>query len=922
MTLLFIGSGFNSFAQNYNRDSVDSLRKKAMACYERNAIAQAILLQQAVLCTIEQYNLNNTSEYAESLRDYALFISEDGKIQDAISYIEEAIAIFDSLYTRTSLESALARLDLASYHSALSHYDIALEEGKGALQSLEKLDSVPQDNYSIAVAKVSRFYEDTGDHEQSLILAIKALTLIENAYGHYSDRYAQMLDQLSFIYYQRGDIQKAITHCQESCDILSSFPNSPFYVYALNDLAAYCCDSGDVLKSIELGNLACSLAEDSFGKKSIFYINTINNLARYYSANKDVDKAIEQSKKALALCNEMGLNDNISYARSLGHLANFYSLKGDFESAIKYAEESRPIFKTMFGEDTPGYLDCIRDLSRYYFRNNDYSNAISYIESTNAVIQDIVLRAFSYMPSHERFLYWNWYKDWFYYEIPNFCFSIRTKQIACLSYNSVLFSKGILLNTDVEERRIAQEKDGESSLSIYMELQNARKEIDMLQYGSLESENKRDSLTRVIVDLSDQLSRQSSVFGCYIKKQSAKWEDVKSSLKKGEIAIEFVKVDRETDSYYIALTLKKGYMHPHVIELFSESQLRSIKEQSYYRSDQLFNLIWRPLHNELLRVKSVYFSPDGCLHSIGIENVLTNNNKPISNSYSLFRLSSTRELVFREERPKNSYAALFGGLDYNYNPDSVVSDTTCIGPTDELTKDLYRSISRQGQFRPLPATLKEIDDISLLLSNRSIENMVYKGRFGTEETFKGLSGSGLNIIHLATHGEYIPSTTSSDNAFLNRIAYERDITNEDNALTRSFIVMTGGNLVTSSDIVKDSLPEDGILTSYEISKLCFSDVNVVVLSACKTANGDISEDGVMGLQRGFKKSGAKTIIMSLWEVEDVPTQYLMTRFYYYYTNGRQTNTAFNMAKTDLKNKYETSGARPYWAAFIILDALN
>ena len=144
-----------------------------MACYEKNAISQAILLQQEVLCTIEQYKLNNTSEYAESLRDYGLFISEDGKIQEAISYIEEAIAIFDSLYTRTSLESALSRLDLASYHSALSHYDIALMEGKDALQTLEKLDSIPQDNYSIAVAKVSRFYEDTGDHEQSLILAIK-----------------------------------------------------------------------------------------------------------------------------------------------------------------------------------------------------------------------------------------------------------------------------------------------------------------------------------------------------------------------------------------------------------------------------------------------------------------------------------------------------------------------------------------------------------------------------------------------------------------------------------------------------------------------------------------------------------------------------------------------------------------------------
>ena len=154
------------------------------------------------------------------------------------------------------------------------------------------------------------------------------------------------------------------------------------------------------------------------------------------------------------------------------------------------------------------------------------------------------------------------------------------------------------------------------------------------------------------------------------------------------------------------------------------------------------------------------------------------------------------------------------------------------------------------------------------------------------------------------------------------IIYERSISYEDLALTRSFIVLTSGNLVARPDYVKGSQPEDGILTSQEVSQLDFSKVNLVVLSACKTANGDITEDGVMGLQRGFKKAGANSIIMSLWEVEDAPTQYLMTRFYYYYIDGQPTNIAFNKAKNDLRNKYGTSGTRPYWASFIILDALN
>ena len=893
-----------------------------MSCFNMNEIVQALAIQKDVLCIIERNSSKLSSEYAEALRDYALFTFENGNIQDAISFVEEAIRIFDSLYTYPNLESALSRLDLASYHSALSHYDVALKEGRSAIETLEGLGNVPQDNYAIGVAKVSRFYEDAGDHEQSLILAIKALTLIENVFGHDSDRYAQMLDQLSYIYYQRGDIQNAIKHCQESCDIFSHIPYSPFYVNALNDLAAYCCDSGDVIKSIELGELSCSLAKEIYGERTIFHINTVNNLARYYASNKDIDKAIEQSKKALVLCNDMGLNSNISYARSLGHLANFYSQKGDFESAIKYAEESRPIFKAIFGCDTPGYVDCLRDLSRYYYLSHNYANAINFIESTNSIIQDIVLRAFSYMPSHERFLYWNWYKDWFYYEMPNFCFSIRTKQMAYILYNSVLFSKGLLLNTDVEERRLLQEKDGQTSLLLYSELQNARKELDLLPYGSQESELKRDSLSRVIVDISNRLSNKSHLFDNYLKKQSVKWEDVRSSLKRGEITIEFVKVDQETDCRYIAITLKKGYEYPHIIELFSESQLNRIKEQSYYRTDQLYHLIWHPLNDELKRVKKIYFSPDGSLHNIGIENLPTPNEKLISESYTLYRLSSTRELVFRKRRSKNKSAVLFGGLDYNYAPGQPASFTSVIDQNDELTTDLYRSISRQGQFGPLPATVKEVDDISHLLTHNSIVSTVYMDRNGTEDIFKGLSGNDLSIIHLATHGEYIPPASSVENSILEKITYERDISNEDLAMTRSFIVMTGGNLVVNPDYVQGALPEDGILTSHEISKLNFSMVNLVVLSACKTANGDITEDGVIGLQRGFKKAGVNTIIMSLWEVEDAPTQYLMTRFYHYYATGRKANIAFNSARNDLKNKFGTSGTRPYWASFIILDAIN
>ena len=236
--------------------------------------------------------------------------------------------------------------------------------------------------------------------------------------------------------------------------------------------------------------------------------------------------------------------------------------------------------------------------------------------------------------------------------------------------------------------------------------------------------------------------------------------------------------------------------------------------------------------------------------------------------------------------------------------------------SDENPAFVLRGNDR-GNWNYLPGTLIEAEHIAGIMRQANIGCGLYEGDLGSEESFKALSGGNTDIIHLATHGYFIEGEKADMNDFMNSLSpLARQKTDSViDPLLRSGLILSGGNRAWLGKEVPAGV-EDGVLTALEISTMDLSGTDMVVMSACETGLGDITSDGVFGMQRAFKMAGVQTLVMSLWKVDDNATSLMMQTFYEQLLTGKTKREAFNLAQAAVREKYPEPY---YWAGFIMLD---
>lgn len=823
-------------------------------------------------------------------------------------------------------------------------------------------------------------YSMLNNPRQAMATLTDGIDLLKREGWQYNINYCKLLNHIAQMHIYTDSYSDAFEYLKEAMLVYSIIDDNvkdfdvyhtDEYVNTLIQLLAYYEKIGDLKQYDEYFNKIDEINPLLYSENDMMFIYKLCAITRSdKSDTKKVKEIIGVCRSRLNAIEKAGETNSFNYTCTSLIYSGFLALQGDTKEAEKIISETRKYINSNFvgtlfeqqvelncalllmfmgdvDEATSIYTKVlptigttnslnIQDLSTAYQNivsiygsEGKFSDALPYVKKTLDIYKDILNNNFRSMSYQERSSLWEKFSGWFVSTLPTITYRANDSTMDEYLYDGLLLSKGLLLNSEIELRKLVASSGDEYSLALCDQLQI----LYAQQKRAVENPAEYERISREITIKERELANSVKPFGDYTKNLTLTWEDVRNGLSPKEAAIEFVMAPVSQDSIvYSALVLRSG-TSPKRVNLCSQQELTAIPSDSLYTSTTLSRLIWEPLSEVLAGTKDVYFSPQGILHSMAIEYSPISEGGYISDRYNMYRLSSTREKVLSHNTKGEQSAVLYGGLSYDADTTAVMRAND--GQTDHCVfkpRAAVKNIRDVAQgISDLRYTLEEVEDIDSMYSIANEECYTFKGVYGTEESFKKLSGTGKTLLHLATHGFYYTETDYKNGINMMQvldILGNTAVSFEDKMLTCSGLFLSGANLALTNQDIPNNM-EDGILTAQEISLLDFRDVDLVVLSACKSAMGELVGDGVFGLQRGFKKAGVHTLLMSLWNVDDRATKLLMTEFYRNWlgVSKKQPNVskreAFLKAQEYLRTIDNGMYKNPkYWAAFIMLDGIN
>ena len=869
----------------------------------RRVILNKEFLQKA--CKLmEEKNIVDSCEYAWDIYDRlsAAYRDEDS-LYKAISYTEKMYSICDMRFGEESELCKKALHNLAYSYSQLGYKYNDCQDYYSAARCFESCDSI----YHILGDDTSEYHFDMvlnkAECMQKMGWGVRALTIVQNAksliekyYGKDNNLYKLAITLLADLYLEVDDYESRLLYLREIYDIGYYDSNMVWLFYT--HIASTFSRIGQMDSTELYYRKAISTLVQSKGDTCLELIYPFNGLLFIYAMEGDeskFDSIVDLGKIII----EKNANDPNIKDADLQSTLTWAAIASS--KRWKEAEDfwGRAVFLLLENgrESDRTYLIALAEYIYESFSNGHIPTHLWMFQQglmANNISQ--YLMNFSLMSSVERAVVTN---NPIYQGIRDIVFSSTCDSSDLVDlFDYSLFCKQQTLNTDREFTESVTNNDDDQLYQYYTDV----KEKPVTANGFDE---------RALRIVARNIGSNDWMGFSH--------DSILQSLGDRDVAVEYVRyndyrnlaTDKHATEKYIALVARKDWDTPRVIPLCNATELTNLvsqKPDNIYRdggfvSKEIIDLLVAPIIKYAKMGGKIYFSPDGVLYNIAIENMLTDDGQTLGQKYNLIRCSSTRNINEINRKPQFANAVLYGGLDYGEGITQVADVVT-----------------RKG-WKYLPGTLKEVNSIRQILDRHDIQAVAMTENEGTEQSFMQLSGKGVSILHLATHGFFYTASSSQRETFFDNLRnfglLDMNINSKEDIspMQRSGLMLSNGNRVWMNEVEKAG-DYDGVLLASEVLNMNLFGTELLVLSACETGLGDMSVEGIMGLQRAFKLAGVNTIVMSLWEVDDAATTLMMEQFYENLMSGKSKRESFSLAQQKVRKKYPEP---QYWAAFIMLD---
>ena len=776
---------------------------------------------------------------------------------------------------------------------------------------------VEHSDYATSLSALAGVYSSQGEFAKAEALFLEARDIRKRVLGVEHSDYAMSLNALAGVYRSQGDEAKGEPLTLEAHDILKRVlgVQHPDYARSLNALAIMYISQGEAKKAETLCLEAIDIGKRALGDSHPSYAQSLNNLAVLYQSNEEFAKAEPLLLKSRDIRKRVLGIEHPGYTESLHNLAILYGAQGKFAKAEPLLLESRDIRKRVLGIEHPDYAESLSSLAMLYGAQGYSVKAEPlYRESVLLSRQQIKRNAAGQSQSTQlkyaatlRIRLDSWMSH-----------CLQSSGAGKALFDEVLTWKGMTLLRQCQYRLA---EDDERTRPILESLTGVTRQLAFLLRQTPTTQTQKVWRERIAVlteqrdTLEAQLATASEEFRA--AGQRLRTDELLELLPEDAVMVDLLSFNFlqrvPKDDYYmlqsrrhfLASILRKG-QPVQFVNLGPEADINAAvdKWRAVFLSNasgdaskvepagrELRRLIWEPLMLHLADAKTIILSPDRSLGRVAF--AALPGRKPGTYLIEDHRLAyvPVPQLMPRllryastNQSPQRN-VLLIGDVDYNAGSVAAadVQDALIRVPKAE---ELFENQA----FTPLIETAGEVAAIrDLFLELHQTGTMAVKllqKQQATESAFRQYAGQ-YQTLHIATHGFFADASKKSvEHYAAEEHSHSRSglfgMHDESMAHIRGFHpgMLSGLALAGANHAAAGAGEDDGILTADETSFLRLEGVDLVVLSACETGLGAVAGgEGLLGVQRAFQVSGARSVVASLWNVDDVATRRLMERFY-------------------------------------------